>query len=103
HGGEPLHLPPDASRQYRTSRIVKTLSLDEAADFLRIHPSTLRARAAAGIVRGYKPGRAWVFKEDDLLEYLETTCPSTSVPAPAIGSAKLLSAAKRLEDRLRRP
>jgi excisionase family DNA binding protein len=66
---------------------MNTLSLSQAADFLKVHPSTLRARAAAGIVRGFKPGRAWVFKEEDLIAYLETTCPSTSVTAPAIGGS----------------
>lgn len=82
---------------------MNTLGLKEAAQMLRIHPSTLRARAAAGIVRGYKPGRSWVFQEKDLLEYLESTCPSTNVPAPDIGGARLLSAAKRLESRLAQP
>jgi excisionase family DNA binding protein len=81
-------------------RLVKLMSTTEAAEFLGLHESTLLARARAGIVRGYKPGRAWRFKEQDLLDYLETTCPSTNVPSPSIGGAKLLSAAKRLDDRL---
>jgi excisionase family DNA binding protein len=49
-----------------------TLSLREAAQFLRIHPEELRQRAKAGRIPGAKVGRAWVFVEEDLASYLRS-------------------------------
>ena len=46
----------------------KTLTLKEAAAFLKIHPVTLQEKARAGEIPGAKIGRAWVFIEADLLE-----------------------------------
>lgn len=59
---------------------MKSYSIIEAAKLLKLHPNTLGERAKAGIVKAYKPGRAWVFLEADLLTYLETCtqCQSTS-------------------------
>ncbi|MDI1302097.1 MAG: helix-turn-helix domain-containing protein [bacterium] len=51
---------------------MNTLDLRQAADFLRIHPVTLRIKAAAGEIPGAKVGRAWVFIEVDLVEYLRS-------------------------------
>ena len=45
---------------------MKTLSLQEAAAFLHVHPETLREAARAGRIPGAKVGRAWVFLENDL-------------------------------------
>jgi len=39
------------------------MTVDQAADFLQIHPDTLKARARTGEIKGYKPGRRWVFLE----------------------------------------
>jgi excisionase family DNA binding protein len=50
----------------------KTLTLQEAAELLHMHPETLRQRAQAGEIRAAKPGRSWVFLEEDLLDYLRT-------------------------------
>jgi hypothetical protein len=44
----------------------ETIGLEEAARVLRMAPSTLRKRAAAGIIIGYKPGRRWVFIQGEL-------------------------------------
>lgn len=49
---------------------MKTLGLREAAEFLRIHHVTLAEKAACGEVRGCKPGKEWVFREDALVAYL---------------------------------
>jgi excisionase family DNA binding protein len=48
------------------STMAALLSLEEAADFFGCHPDTVRLRAAAGIIRGAKVGRARRFKQADL-------------------------------------
>lgn len=55
--------------------LYRTLSLDEAAAYLHIHPETLRQLALSGRVRAAKPGRAWVFLQCDLVEYLRQRQP----------------------------
>ena len=54
---------------------VETLDLEEAADFLKLHPCTVRQRACAGEIPGYKPGRRWTFIKSELEEYLKSTVP----------------------------
>lgn len=54
---------------------LKTIGLEEAAAVLRIAPSTLRKRAAAGKVQGYKPGRQWVFLPHEIAAYLRASAP----------------------------
>jgi len=49
---------------------MRTLDLNEAAQFLRMHPHTLEAKARAGEVPGAKPGKCWVFLDVDLAEWL---------------------------------
>ena len=39
----------------------RTLDLNEAAEFLRMSPAVLRQKARAGIIKGAKPGKRWVF------------------------------------------
>ncbi|MBX3589878.1 MAG: helix-turn-helix domain-containing protein [Burkholderiaceae bacterium] len=51
---------------------MRTLVLQEAAAFLKIHPEELRRRAKLGQIPGAKVGRAWVFLEDDLVEHLRS-------------------------------
>lgn len=51
---------------------MKTLSLGEAAAFLRVHPEELRRRAKLGQIPGAKVGRAWVFVDEDLVAYLRS-------------------------------
>ena len=50
----------------------RTLNASEAAQLLRIHPQTLMTRARTGVIPGCKVGRAWVFVESLLIEYLVT-------------------------------
>lgn len=49
-----------------------TLTLLEAARFLKVHPEELRRRAKSGLIPGAKVGRAWVFLQDDLADYLRS-------------------------------
>ena len=49
---------------------MKTLDLHEAAALLKLHPDTLQRRAKAGEIPGAKPGKAWVFLDEDLIAWL---------------------------------
>ena len=49
---------------------MKTYDINEAADFLKVDRTTALERPASGEVPGAKIGRAWVFLESDLVEYL---------------------------------
>jgi len=57
----------------------KTLDLYEAADFLKMHWQTLRAKAKCGEIPGAKLGKRWVFLTDDLASHLRS---HYSVPRP---------------------
>ena len=52
--------------------IMKTLTLPEAAAFLQMNPESLRQRVKAGAIPGAKPGKCWVFVEEDLVAYLRS-------------------------------
>ena len=56
---------------------MKTLTLPEAAQFLKMHSEEVRRRAKRGDIPGAKIGRAWVFIEDDLADYLRSFYPAT--------------------------
>ncbi|NCF28128.1 MAG: helix-turn-helix domain-containing protein, partial [Gammaproteobacteria bacterium] len=49
-----------------------TLTLEEAARLLQLHPTTLAAKARSGEIPGAKPGKRWVFVEVDLVEYVRS-------------------------------
>ena len=49
---------------------MRTFNLKECAQFLKIGESTAQALAAAGRIPGAKVGVAWVFLEDDIVEFL---------------------------------
>ena len=51
---------------------MKTLTLQEAAELLKMTPEGLRIKASKGEIPGAKPGKRWVFKEDDLDQYLRS-------------------------------
>ncbi len=51
---------------------MKTLDLQEAAAFLRMNPETLRQKTKAGIIPGAKPGKSWVYVEEDLIAFLRS-------------------------------
>ena len=49
---------------------MRTLDLEECAEFLKVNRATALELAGKGELPGAKIGRAWVFLEDDLVEYL---------------------------------
>lgn len=49
---------------------MRTLDIDECAEFLKIDRSTALELAGKGELPGAKIGRPWVFLEEDLVEYL---------------------------------
>ena len=51
---------------------MNTLNLIEAARFLKMHPEEVRRRAKQGTIPGAKAGRAWVFIDIDLADYLRS-------------------------------
>jgi len=46
------------------------LTLDEAAEYLRVHPRTLRVKASEGQIPGAKIGRVWRFHRQQLESWL---------------------------------
>ncbi|MGY8903194.1 MAG: helix-turn-helix domain-containing protein [Burkholderiales bacterium] len=48
--------------------------MQEAAQVLKVHPKTLAALARAGAIPSCKVGKAWVFVESMLIEYLVAQC-----------------------------
>jgi excisionase family DNA binding protein len=50
----------------------ETLTLYQAANFLKLHWQTLRAKAKRGEVPAAKLGRRWVFLREDLVSYLRS-------------------------------
>ncbi|MBM69104.1 MAG: DNA-binding protein [Haliea sp.] len=52
---------------------MRTYSVEEAASLLLIAEATVRRLAHAGLLRGAKPGRRWVFREEDLVAFLESS------------------------------
>lgn len=51
---------------------MKTLDLCEAAAFLKMHPEEVRRRAKCGRIPGGMAGRAWVFIDQDLADYVRS-------------------------------
>lgn len=49
---------------------MKTLTLEEAAALLKLHPEELRRRAKAGRIPAAKIGKRWVLVEEDLVNYI---------------------------------
>ena len=49
-----------------------TLDLKQAADFLKMHPVTLQGKAKTGEIPGAKPGKSWVFIDEDLANYIRS-------------------------------
>src|SRR6266478_2812763 len=51
---------------------VGSMSVEQAADFLKMHPATVLAKARVGELPGAKPGKRWVFLHDDLAAYVRS-------------------------------
>ena len=52
--------------------IMRTMTLIEAAEFLKMHPEEVRVRAKRGLIPGARTGRRWVFIEDDLAAFVRS-------------------------------
>lgn len=72
-------LPPDHTsvglgRQAIPSGItaMNTLNLEQAAELLKLHPQTVLQRARLGEIPAAKPGKCWVFIEEDLIIWLRS-------------------------------
>ena len=50
---------------------MNTLTLTEAAAYLKCNAETVRVKAKAREIKAVKVGRQWVFKEEDLSSYLD--------------------------------
>jgi excisionase family DNA binding protein len=51
---------------------MQTLTLDQAATLLKLHPQTLLQLARSGNIPAAKPGKCWVFIQQDLIEWLRS-------------------------------
>ena len=51
---------------------MQTLTLQEAARLLKIHPVTLLDKARGGEVPAAKIGKCWVFVDVDLIDYIRS-------------------------------
>ena len=61
---------------------MRTLDLKEAAALLKMHPQTVRRLAIKGELPAAKPGKCWLFVEDDLLAWVRSRYVSArQVPA----------------------
>ncbi|HSO80806.1 MAG TPA: helix-turn-helix domain-containing protein [Chromatiaceae bacterium] len=73
---------------------METLDLIGAAHFLRMHPETLRRRACRREIPGARAGRAWVFLDLDLAEWLRAQYDHPARAAtPQLGDAPRCSTA----------
>ena len=59
-------------RNTKVSQTVSTLDLNGAATLLKIHPQTLLQKLRSGEIPAAKPGKCWVFIEEDLFEWLRS-------------------------------
>ena len=47
------------------------MTINEAADYLRMHPQTLRDKAKDGEIPGKKIAKRWLFSKRELLAWIE--------------------------------
>lgn len=51
---------------------MRTLNLQEAAEWLQMNPEVLRRKAKVGEIPAAKPGCRWIFLFDDLVSYVRS-------------------------------
>jgi excisionase family DNA binding protein len=67
------------------------LTIDEAADTIRVKPATLRLWLRGGRLKGYHAGGRWRIKPEDLEAFMEGSPPPLiPSPAPAAWKAEVL-------------
>src|SRR5579864_8621234 len=69
---------------------MKTLNLQEAAEFLKMSPEGVRRKAVKGEIPGAKPGKCWCFPEDDLAEYLRSLYANTAETSQGVPNRRTL-------------
>ncbi|ASV97581.1 helix-turn-helix domain-containing protein [Paraburkholderia aromaticivorans] len=89
---------------------METFTLQQAAEFLKIHPVTLLEKAKTGAVPGAKIGKRWVFLKIDLIEHIRSQytrralqgdtarndiCHSSNARTPPIGGSSSRHAVDR--------
>lgn len=57
--------------------MTKTLTLKEAAKFLKMHWQTVRTKTIAGEIPGAKLSKQWVFIEEDLVSHIRAQYATT--------------------------
>ena len=58
-------------QEYDTNNLIKILTVQEVADLLRIHRSTVTRLAKSGEIRSYKLGNRRLFRDIDVLAFFE--------------------------------
>jgi hypothetical protein len=66
---------------------MQSLGLKQAAQFLQMSPAALREKAKSGQIPAAKPGKRWVFLEDDLVAYVRSLYAGPG-QAPLSGSSE---------------
>jgi excisionase family DNA binding protein len=75
----------------RIATEMKTYDINEVADFLKVDRTTALQLAAEGVLPGAKVGRAWVFLEDEVVNYLrDVTRSQTQVRRAQIEASRAL-------------
>lgn len=64
------------------------LTLDEAAQVLRLHRLTVRRYITTGLLPAAKMGRAWRIRQDDLLAFIEGRKQTPAEPTPPPGETR---------------
>jgi excisionase family DNA binding protein len=95
---------PQQRPKLTETRSNQSLNLAQAAKFLNIHPHTCARMTRAGRIPGCKIGRAYVYHQDILDDYLRDQCQKTSKysnpQTPASSTSAITSAEKHLQSRL---
>jgi hypothetical protein len=58
-----------------STKIMQTLDLDNAAEFLKMNAEVLRRQAKAGAIPGRKTGKNWIFVKEHLADWVSGRYP----------------------------
>jgi excisionase family DNA binding protein len=57
------------------SQDVEVLTVDDVAEYLRVHPMTVYRLVAKGVLHSFKVGRFWRFLRSDIVELTKKNAP----------------------------
>jgi len=63
---------------------MRTLNIQQAAEFLGAHKETVRRLASSAQIPGVKIGKRWIFIEQDLVEYMRSKYPAVVTSQGAV-------------------